>query len=40
MDWALLAAVWELPPPPGEGLGAELGLLEEIEAAFTEPTWL
>ena len=35
MDWAPQAAVWELPPPPGEELGAELGSLEEIEAAFT-----
>ena len=38
MDWAPPAAVWELPPPLGEGLGAELGSLEEIEAAFTEPS--
>ena len=34
MDWAPPAAVWELPPLYGEELGAELGSLEEIGAAF------
>ena len=38
MDWAPPPAAWELPPPHGEELGAELGSLEEIEAAFTEPS--
>ena len=38
LDWAPPLAAWELPPPPGEELGAELGSLEEIEAAFTEPS--
>ena len=38
MDWAPPPAARELPPPLGEGLGAELGSLEEIEAAFTEPS--
>ena len=38
MDWAPLAAVWELPPLYGEELGAELGSLEEIGAAFIEPS--
>ena len=28
MDWAPPAVAWELPPPPGEELGAELGSLE------------
>ena len=36
MDWAPPAATWELSPP-GEELGAELGSLEEMGAAFTEP---
>ena len=37
MDWAPPAATWELSPP-GEELGAELGSLEEMGAAFTEPS--
>ena len=31
-------AAWELPLPQGEELEGELGLLEEVEAAFTEPS--
>ena len=38
MDWAPPPAAWELPPPHGEELGAELGSLEEMGAAFTEPS--
>ena len=38
MDWASPPAAWELPPPHGEELGAELGSLEEMGAAFTEPS--
>ena len=38
MDWASPPALWELPPPRWEELGAELGLLEEMGAAFTEPS--
>ena len=38
MDCSPPAAAWELPPPQGEELGAELGSLEEMGAAFTEPS--
>ena len=38
MDCSPPAVAWELPPLQGEELGAELGSLEEIEAAFTEPS--
>ena len=38
MDWAPPPAAWEFPPPYGEELGADLGSLEEIGAAFTEPS--
>ena len=38
MDWAPPPTAWELLPPHGKELGAELGSLEEIEAAFTEPS--
>ena len=37
MDWAPPAVAWELTPR-GEELGAELGSLEEMGAAFTEPS--
>ena len=37
MEWAPPALAWELLPP-GEELGAELGSLEEMGAAFTEPS--
>ena len=37
MDWAPPAVAWELPPR-GEELGAELGSLEEMGAAFTKPS--
>ena len=38
MDCSLPPAAWELPPPPGEGMEGELGSLEEVEAAFAEPS--
>ena len=38
MDCSPPAAAWELPPLPGDELGAELGSLEEMGAAFTEPS--
>ena len=38
MDCSPPPAAWELPPPQGEELGAELGSLEEIGAAFTKPS--
>ena len=38
MDCSPLAVAWELLPPQGEELGAELGSLEEVGAAFTEPS--
>ena len=37
MDWAPPPVVWELPPPTGADLGAELGSLEVIEAALADP---
>ena len=37
MDWAPLLEAWELPPPPEDELGAELGSLEVVEAAFAAP---
>ena len=38
MDCSPPLAAWELPPPPGEEMEGELGSLEEVEAAFTEPS--
>ena len=38
MDCSPPPAAWELRPPQGEELEGELGLLEEVEAAFTEPS--
>ena len=38
MDCSPPAAAWELPPPQGEELEGELGSLEEVGAAFTEPS--
>ena len=38
MDCSPPLGAWELPPPRGEELGAELGSLEEMGAAFIEPS--
>ena len=38
MDCSLPSADWELPPPPGEAMEGELGSLEEVDAAFAEPS--
>ena len=38
MDCPAPAAAWEFLPLPGDELGAELGSLEEMGAAFTEPS--
>ena len=38
MDCSPPVAAWEFPPLQGEELGAELGSLEEMGAAFTEPS--
>ena len=38
MDCSPPVAAWELPPPQGEELGAELGSLEEVGTAFTKPS--
>ena len=38
MDCSLLPAAWELLPPLGEEMEGELGSLEEVGAAFAEPS--
>ena len=38
MDCSPPVAAWEFPPLQGDELGAELGSLEEMGAAFTEPS--
>ena len=38
MDCSPPPAAWELPPPQGEELEGELGSLEEVGAAFVEPS--
>ena len=38
MDCSPPPAAWELPPLQGEELGGELGSLEEVGAAFPEPS--
>ena len=38
MDCSPPPAAWELPPPPGEEMEGELGSLEEVGAAFAEPS--